>query len=261
MSNVDLELSNLFSLKEKVGIVIGASGALGSAIARGLAHYGADLALIGRDEEKLETVRNSVSSLKRKALKIRADVTIQTEVDDLVALVLKEFGRIDILVNVQGINIRKLIEELSLKEWQEVIDSNLKSVFLCCKAVGKIMVGQKSGKIVSFSSTAGKVAYDKGYTAYSPSKAGVEALTRVLASEWGKYNINVNAIAPYFIRSRLTEQVLQDRNFYDWAMTGLPMKRIGTPMDLVGATILLSSRASDWINGQTICIDGGRSVT
>ena len=157
--------------------------------------------------------------------------------------------------------IRKPIESMTIEEWEKVTDTNLKSVFLCCKAVGKEMIKQKSGKIVNISSLAAKLGYDKGYAAYGPSKAAVDGLTRVLAAEWGKHNVNVNAIAPYFIRTPLTANVLNDKAFYDWVLAGVPMNRLGMPVDVVGAVVFLSSTASDWVNGQVIYIDGGRSVT
>ncbi|MHB8566158.1 MAG: SDR family NAD(P)-dependent oxidoreductase [Nitrososphaerales archaeon] len=255
------ELKNLFSLEGKTALVIGASGTLGSAISQGLAAYGADVALVGRNRVKLRAASMIVEKCNRKSITIEADVTVPAEVEALVSQTLKEFEGIDILVNAQGINIRKPSDVITIDEWEQVMNANLKSVFLSCQAVGTVMIKQQSGKIVNISSIAGRLGYEKGYSAYSPSKAGVDALTRVLASEWGKHNITVNAIAPYFIRSQLTEKVLSDKSFYDWVMTGLPMKTVGSPIDVVGAALLLASPASNWINGQVICIDGGRSVT
>lgn len=256
------EIKSLFSLEGRSAIVVGASGALGSAIALGLACHGADVALVGRNKERLSATGNSIKKeCDGKSLEILADATDPKQVESVVARVADDFGRIDILVNAQGINIRKPTEIITIEEWDQVVSSNLRSVFLFCQAAGRVMIKQGSGKIVNISSLAGTIGYDKGYSAYSPSKAGVDALTRTLASEWGRYNITVNAIAPYFIRSNLTEKVLSDKAFYDWAMTGLPIKTIGSPIDVVGATLLFCSRASNWISGQVICVDGGRSVT
>ena len=230
-------------------------------ISLGLATFGADLVLAGRNKEKLKASAEAVVKLGRRSLVIEADLLNSSGVDSLVAKTLGEFSHVDILVNAHGINIRKPTDSMTIEEWEMVTDTNLKSVFLCCQAVGKEMIKQKSGKIVNISSLAAKLGYDKGYAAYGPSKAAVEGLTRVLAAEWGKHNLNVNAIAPYFIRTPLTANVLSDKAFYDWVLAGVPMNRLGMPVDVVGAVVFLSSRASDWVNGQVIYIDGGRSIT
>ena len=230
-------------------------------ISLGLATFGADLVLAGRNKEKLKASAEAVVKLGRRSLVIEADLLNSSGVDSLVAKTLGEFSHVDILVNAHGINIRKPTDSMTIEEWEMVTDTNLKSVFLCCQAVGKEMIKQKSGKIVNISSLAAKLGYDKGYAAYGPSKAAVEGLTRVLAAEWGKHNLNVNAIAPYFIRTPLTANVLSDKSFYDWVLAGVPMNRLGMPVDVVGAVVFLSSRASDWVNGQVIYIDGGRSIT
>ncbi len=230
-------------------------------ISLGLATFGADLILAGRNRDKLKASAEAVEKLGRRSLVVEADLLEPSGVDSVVAKALTEFGRVDILINAHGINIRKPTDLMTIEEWEKVTDTNLKSVFLCCQAVGKEMVKRKSGKIVNISSLAAKLGYDKGYAAYGPSKAAVDGLTRVLAAEWGKHNVNVNAIAPYFIRTPLTANVLNDKAFYDWVLAGVPMNRLGVPVDVVGAVVFLSSRASDWVNGQVIYIDGGRSIT
>lgn len=230
-------------------------------ISLGVATFGADLILAGRNRDKLKASAEAVEKLGRRSLVVEADLLEPSGVDSVVAKALTEFGRVDILINAHGINIRKPTDLMTIEEWEKVTDTNLKSVFLCCQAVGKEMVKRKSGKIVNISSLAAKLGYDKGYAAYGPSKAAVDGLTRVLAAEWGKHNVNVNAIAPYFIRTPLTANVLNDKAFYDWVLAGVPMNRLGMPVDIVGAVVFLSSRASDWVNGQVIYIDGGRSIT
>ncbi|MGI0080688.1 MAG: SDR family NAD(P)-dependent oxidoreductase [Nitrososphaerales archaeon] len=244
-----------------MALVTGASGTLGGMISQGLATFGADLILAGRNQEKLNASVKAVEKFGGRNLVLEADLSNPSGIDSLLAKVLDAFGRIDILVNAHGINIRKPTDSMTIEEWEKVLDTNLKSVFLSCQAIGKEMIKRKSGKIVSVSSLAGRLGYDKGYSAYGPSKAAVDALTRVLAAEWGKYNINVNAISPYFIRTPLTANVLRDKEFYDWVLRGVPMNRLGVPEDIVGAVVFLCSRASDWVNGQIIYIDGGRSIT
>ena len=230
-------------------------------ISLGVATFGADLILAGRNRDKLKASAEAVEKLGRRSLVVEADLLEPSGVDSVVAKALTEFGRVDILINAHGINIRKPTDLMTIEEWEKVTNTNLKSVFLCCQAVGKEMVKRKSGKIVNISSLAAKLGYDKGYAAYGPSKAAVDGLTRVLAAEWGKHNVNVNAIAPYFIRTPLTANVLNDKAFYDWVLAGVPMNRLGVSVDIVGAVVFLSSRASDWVNGQVIYIDGGRSIT
>lgn len=254
-------MRDIFTLDNKVAIVVGASGALGSAIAEGFAAFGANLVLVGRTRETLERTHNQVKAYGHKNIVVSADATDQKQVDNLVERARSEFGNIDILVNSQGTNIRKPTDVITLEEWEKVVNENLKSVFLTCQAVGKEMIKQRSGKILNIASLAAIVGYDKGYSAYAPSKAGVIALTKTLASEWGKYNISINALAPFFIRSRLTEGVLNDKNFYEWIMSNMPMKVVGSPKDVVGAALLFCSNTSNWITGQVLCIDGGRSVT
>ncbi len=257
----DVDLTNLFSLKGKVAIVTGASGGLGSNIARGLAAFGADLVIVGRNQKRLSASKSQIVELGRRVLALEADLTSPQEVESIVARSVEAFGTVNMIVNAHGINIRRPSDSMTIEEWEKVMDANLKSVFLCCQAAGREMIKRKSGKIVNISSVAAKIGYDKGYAAYSPSKAGVEALTRTLASEWGKYTISVNAVAPFFIRTAITADVLSNNDFYEWVLSGIPMKRLGTPSDVVGAVVFLCSRAADWISGQVICIDGGRSIT
>jgi NAD(P)-dependent dehydrogenase (short-subunit alcohol dehydrogenase family) len=255
------QMKDIFSLDNNVAIVVGASGALGSAIAEGFAAFGADVVLVGRTLETLEKTTDLIRPHGHKIMIIQADATDQKQVESLVQRTISEFGKIDILVNAQGTNIRKPTDVITLVEWEKVVDQNLKSVFLTCQAVGKEMIKQRSGKILNIASLAATVGYDKGYSAYAPSKAGVIALTKTLAAEWGKYNISINALAPFFIRSRLTEGVLNDKSFYEWIMSNMPMKVVGSPKDVVGAALLFCSKTSNWITGQVLCIDGGRSVT
>jgi NAD(P)-dependent dehydrogenase (short-subunit alcohol dehydrogenase family) len=255
------DLKNLFDLGGKKAIVTGASGGLGTMISHALATFGADLVLVGRNEERLRTSRALVEKEGIRAITIETDLTKKNDVESMISHAIEEFGKIDIFVNAHGINIRRPTDSMTLEDWEKVVDSDLKSVFLCCQAVGREMIKRRSGKIVSVSSTSASLGYDKGYSAYAPSKAGVESLTRTLAAEWGKYNINVNAIAPFFIKTAITADVLNNKEFYEWVLSGIPMKRIGTPTDIAGAVVFLCSKAADWITGQVISIDGGRSIT
>ena len=170
---------------------------------------------------------------------------------------MKHFGRIDILINNAGINIIASAESFRPKDWDKVLNINLKGIFLCAQAVGKVMVKQRKGKIINIASIAGMVGTPHHAVAYNSSKAGVINLTRALAIEWGKYNIHVNAIAPGIIKTDLTRERLRNKEYHHYWIDRTPLRRIGRPEDLIGAVIYLASEASDWLTGQTIVIDGG----
>jgi NAD(P)-dependent dehydrogenase (short-subunit alcohol dehydrogenase family) len=260
MPATDSELRHMFDLTGHVGIVTGGSGGLGRMAAQGLAAFGADLVLVGRDTTKLDAARKVVEERRRKVICLTVDVSDPDAVEKMVRETLQTFHRIDFLVNAHGMNFRSPTDKMPIEEWDRVIDVNLRGVFLTCRAVGKAMIERGQGKIVNISSTAGTLGYVTGYSAYSPSKAGVDALTRTLAAEWGRHNINVNSVAPYFIETEMTRAVLGKKEFRDTVLAGLPLKRIGKPLDAAGAVVFLCSHASDWITGQTIYIDGGRTI-
>lgn len=246
----------LFDLTGRTAIVTGGGGGIGGQIALGLAGFGAHVVLAGRRLEPLEEVRRMIERDGGRALPVQADVTSPTQVEGLVREALSISGRIDILVNSHGINIRKPLLEMTLEEWESVVDINLRGTVICCREVGKVMMRQNYGKIVNISSISGEYSNPRGYAAYSPSKAGVNGLTKALACEWARYNITVNAIAPTFILTPLTEKVLRGE-FYREVVSRIPLGRPGRPSDIVGLAVLLSSSASDFITGQVIYIDGG----
>ena len=254
------DLQRKFSLAGKVSVVMGASGALGSAIAKGLSTLGSKLVLVGRDESKLEVVQKMIAQLGGLASLKIADLTRPGEVEPLVSFTQEEFGRIDVLVNAHGINLRVPSEEISLSDWQEVLDVNLKGTMISCQSFGKAMIKQKRGAIINLSSTAGGIGYKWGYAAYSPSKAGVEGLTRTLAVEWGRYGVRVNAVAPYFIMTKFTKEFLEQPQVHEEIMRSIPLGRLGSPDDVAAVTAFLASSASDWITGQIIHLDGGRTA-
>ena len=211
-----------------------------------------DILISQAKEVAKEILRKGVESLA-----IKADVTKPREVQEMVSQVMKHFGRIDILVNNAGINIIASAESFRPKDWDKVLSINLKGVFLCAQAVGKVMIKQRKGKMINIASIHGLVGSIHHAVAYNSSKAGVINLTRALAIEWGKYHINVNAIAPGIIETDLTRKRLENKKYYKYWIDRTPLGRIGKPEDLIGAVIYLSSQASDWLTGQTIVIDGG----
>jgi len=245
-----------FALNDKVAVVTGASGGLGRGIALALAAAGSHVALVSRNQSSLNSVAGEIRALDRRALPISADITSELEVQSMVERVIKDFKRIDILINAAGIvNIKPTID-YTVEEWEQVINVNLKGTFICCREIGKVMLKQEQGKIINLSSVRGLQgrANDPSYPA---SKGGVNMLTKSLAIEWARNGIQVNAIAPTFIKTKLNTHLLEDKITREWVLSRIPAGRIGNIWDLFGAVIFLASPASDFITGQILYIDGG----
>jgi gluconate 5-dehydrogenase len=253
-------MADLFDLTGKVGIVTGGSGGIGRVLAIGLAKHGADVVVTSRTLAKLEPVAAEIQALGRKAKAIPCDVTSDRSVKDMVDRAVKEFSHIDVLVNAAGINIRNSAEDIPVEDWQKVMDFNARGTFICCQAVGRVMIKQMSGKIVNLSSVRGRYGAPSGAIAYSPSKGAVDTLTRTLACEWAKYNILVNAVAPTLIETDLTRQALANPEFARTMKARIPLGRWGFPEDVIGPTVFLASKASDFVTGQIIYVDGGTTT-
>jgi NAD(P)-dependent dehydrogenase (short-subunit alcohol dehydrogenase family) len=250
-------MNNLFDLTGKVALVVGGHGGIGRALALGLADFGADVVVASRKLEPLEKVTEEIRAKGRKALAVTVDVVQEKSVADMVKKILETFPRIDILVNAHGLAIRKPAEDFPIDEWQQVMDINTRGTWLCCQTVGRVMVKQKSGKIVNMSSVRGRYGLPGGYAAYCPSKGAVDTLTRTLACEWAKHNVLVNALAPTFVETDLTRTALADPQFAKTVRSRIPLDRWATPEDIVGPTIFLASKASDFVTGQIVYVDGG----
>jgi NAD(P)-dependent dehydrogenase (short-subunit alcohol dehydrogenase family) len=247
-------MNQMFDLTGRVAIVTGASRGLGRAISKGLANAGADI--VAADILDVKTVVMEIEELERVALGIKVDVSNKKDVLTMVKKTLEKFNRINILVNNAGIFRMSPIEEMKEEDWQKVIDVNLKGQFLCSQEVGNQMIKHKSGKIINIASVAGEFGYAQS-AAYNASKAGVISLTKTLAVEWGKYNIQTNAICPGVISTDMTQDFIKDENFLQMIKTRVPLARYGEPEDLVGAAVFLSSRASDYVSGHSLTVDGG----
>ncbi|MGI6096798.1 MAG: SDR family NAD(P)-dependent oxidoreductase [Dethiobacteria bacterium] len=246
----------LFSLEGKNAVVVGASRGIGKSLALTLARAGANIIPVSRSPEKIKQTALEAEAFGVKAQAIPADVTIKEEVEKLKEEALSALGKVDILVNCQGINIKKWALELSPEEWKQVIDINLNSVFMTCKAFGSSMVEQRYGKIINIASMTSYVGIHRS-SAYSASKGGIVQLSQVLAMEWAPYNINVNCIAPGFFRTEITRPVFSDKEAYNRIIARTPMKRVGEVEDLSGTLLYLASSASDYVTGITIPVDGG----
>ncbi len=245
-----------FDLSGKVAVVTGAGRGMGRYMALDLARYGADVVLCSRTLAELERVGGEVEALGRKALVVPTDVGRIAEIERMTAMAVERFGRIDILVNNAGMNVPQWAEEVTEEAWDRIMNINVKGVFFCAQTVGKVMIRQKKGKIINISSQAGSVGLIKR-SAYGSSKGAINQLTRVLALEWGKHNICVNALAPTFVETPMTRPMLEEKSFRDYVMGNILLGRLCKPEDLTGGLIYLASNASDMVTGHILHIDGG----
>ena len=249
-------INESFKLNGKVALVTGASRGLGQALAIGLAEAGADI--VGISSSSSKDTANKVEALGRKYFPIQQDLLKLSakKSQDIISLILQEFHHLDILVNNAGITRRAPFLEFSEKDWDEVIDLNLKSVFLLSQAAARVMVAQGKGKIIHIASL---LSFQGGILtpSYTASKSGVAGLTRLMANELASKNINVNAIAPGYMETDMTAPLRADPNRASSIFERIPAARWGKPEDLMGITVFLASSASDYIHGTVIPVDGG----
>ena len=250
----------LFDLTGKVAIVTGGNGGIGLGMARGLARAGASVVIAGRNQAKSESAAREVETLGAKALAIAVDVTDKNAVASMVEATLKTFGRLDILINNAGINIRNPAHTLSLDDWRAVIDTNLTSAFLCAQAVYPAMKKAGGGKIINIGSMMS--IFGAGFApAYAASKGGIVQFTKAIASSWAADNIQANAILPGWIDTDLTRKAREQLPaLNENVLNRTPAKRWGTIDDLAGAAVFLASPASDFVTGTTVPVDGGYSA-
>jgi len=243
-------------LSGKIAIVTGASRGIGEGIAFGFAESGATVVLASRNLERLENVAHKIVQMGGEARAYKVDVTREEDVKSLVEAVSGEFGRIDILVNNAGVIVRKRAEEHTTQDWDLVLHTNLRGAFWCGREVAKVMIAQRKGKIINIASVMGVVARPT-ISAYAASKAALIQLTKAWAVEWAPYNINVNAIAPGFIETEMTEPLRQNREVMKYVLDRTPLRRLGQVDDIVGAALFLASEAASYITGHCLAVDGG----
>jgi NAD(P)-dependent dehydrogenase (short-subunit alcohol dehydrogenase family) len=248
--------TDLFDLSGKVAVVTGGGTGLGRGMAIGLAQAGALVIVVGRRQEVIDQAAAEIRAQGGKAEAVSLDVTRIKEIPGFFEEMLARHRRLDILVNNAGTNRRNSALNYTEEEWDTVIDLNLKAVFFCCQAAARIMKERGGGKIINTGS-AGSVVTTLNQPAYAPSKGGIMLLTKQLALELAPYKIHVNSIGPGWFRTPLNDEMFRNEAWARGVLSLIPMGRTGIPEDLAGVTIFLASRASDYLTGQTIYIDGG----
>jgi NAD(P)-dependent dehydrogenase (short-subunit alcohol dehydrogenase family) len=251
-----MDSSELFRLKGKIALVTGSAQGLGKEIASSLAQNGCSLVLA--DIAYPEETAKQIEEIGSRSISVKADISDEAEVKDMVEKAISEYKKVDILVNNAGISQLgyTATEDLPIEEWDKIIAVNLRGTFLCCKHVGKQMIGSGGGSIINISTTAGMTGVPRA-PAYCASKAGIILLTKSLALEWVRYNIRVNAIAPHYLETELTKGLRASEKVYDGLVKQIPMRRFAKPGEVVGTVLFLSSPASSYITGTVIVVDGG----
>jgi len=246
---------NMFCLDGKVAAVTGATRGIGKQMAIALAEAGASIALLQRNTAD-DTVQKEIAAIGQKAIIVACDLEDQTQVKQAIPTVLEQLGSIDILVNNAGIQRRSPSLAFSEDDWDDVINVNLKAVWLLCQEAGKYMVPQKKGKIINMASL---LSFQGGFTvpAYAAAKGGVAQLTKALANEWARENVNVNAIVPGYIATDMNEALILDETRNKQILERIPAGRWGTAEDFSGTVVFLASEASNYIHGHLLAVDGG----
>jgi NAD(P)-dependent dehydrogenase (short-subunit alcohol dehydrogenase family) len=252
--NKNMSITDIFDISGKKALVTGSARGIGKVLALTLAEAGCDVALVGLHMEGVEKLANEINGVG-----VRADVSKKEEVDEAFLRTQQEFGGLDICVNNAGVSFQMPLEEMPEDEWDNIINTNMKGVFLCSQAAARIMIPQRSGSIINLASISGHaVNVPQKQAVYNASKAGVAMLTKSMALEWAEHGIRVNSISPGYMKTEMTLSTMADL-FPEWeAIT--PLGRLGEPEELRGALIFLASEASSYMIGHDLIIDGGYTI-
>ncbi len=246
-----------YDLSGQVALTQGTVGALGSAMARGLARAGAHVVVADLDGAGAQKLAATLRGDGARTLTVQADATDPGQVQALVDRTVAEFGRLDILLNCAGNIRRKATVEMTPEEWDQVMDVNLRSAWLCCRAAAPVMIRQRKGCIVNMSSNAGLHGYGHGYSAYGPAKAGIHLLTKNLAIEWGRQGIRVNALVPGFTSTAFNADILSNPDFAKALLERIPLGGYLPAEGMVGPFLFLCSEAAQYVTGHMLHVDLG----
>ncbi len=250
-----MDVRALFDLSGRKALVTGAGRGIGKVLALALADAGCDVSILEINLESAKKVADEIQKKGRKAIAFKADVTNKAEVDKAFAATVSELGGLDVCLNVAGVCVHKAAEDMPEKDFDFVVDTNLKGVFFCCQAAARTMIAQKKGSIINIASMSGTVAnVPQKQAPYNASKAGVVLLTKCLAVEWAPHGVRVNSLSPGYTRTELVDMAAH--MFAQWESL-TPMGRMCTPAELVGAAIYLASDASSYTTGSDLIVDGG----
>ncbi|MEI9475210.1 MAG: glucose 1-dehydrogenase [Deltaproteobacteria bacterium] len=250
-----------YDVKGKVAVVTGSGQGLGRWIALGLAEAGADILVADLVGENAKKTSEEIKNVGRKAIFMEVDVGNTEAIFEMMNRAHRELGGLDILVNNAGVNVHKKALDINLEDFEFIVRVNSKGVYFCCQAAARLMIPARKGKIINIASAAAfLVRAGIPNSVYAMTKAGIVMLTKALAEEWAHYNINVNAVAPGYFSTPLVIDRLKDPEISKGIIESTPLKRVGDAEDIIGTAVFLASDASNFITGQTICVDGGRTI-
>lgn len=247
---------DLFSLKNKHILITGSTRGIGRLLAQGVAEHGAEVIINGTNQEKAQQVADELNAQGLKAYAVAFDVTDSQAVQQAIDLIEKDIGPIDVLINNAGIQRRHPFCEFPEKDFDDIVKVNQKAVFIVSQAVARYMVKRSRGKIINIGSMQSELGRDT-ITPYAASKGAVKMLTRGMCVELARYNIQVNGIAPGYFATELTRPLVENKEFSEWLCKRTPAARWGDPKELIGAAVFLSAKASDFVNGHLLFVDGG----
>lgn len=251
-------MKDMFKLDGKIAIVTGGAGGIGEALAMGLGMLGATVVVSSRNQEAIGKVAQEITAASgNTAIAIASDVTDENSVKQLIDTVVDTYGKLDILVNAMGMNIKRDAMEYPMQDWDKLFEVNVKGTMIACKYAAQVMKEQKGGAIVNLSSVRGIRGYTGGNTGYCATKGAVELITKALALEWAPHNIRVNALGPALVITPGTKHIAEDPELAKKYASAVPLGRIGMPEDMIGAVNYLVSDAASFVTGQTIYVDGG----